>query len=208
MAILTSPGVSISVSDESFYAAAGAGSVPLMVIATAQDKKGPDGTSTAAYTTSATAGKLYQITSQRELLQNFGNPIFKTSGSTPLHGSEQNEYGLMAAYSFLGIANRAYVLRADIDLDELTASSTAPTKAPANGAYWLDTTLTSWGLKRYESNNWVLKTIKKPGATEVDSNGDPKAAFGVDGEFCVTYYTNTGATKSTIDFYEKISGAW
>ena len=114
----------------------------------------------------------------------------------------------MAAYSFLGIANRAYVLRADIDLDELTASSTAPTKAPANGAYWLDTTLTSWGLKRYESNNWVLKTIKKPGATEVDSNGDPKAAFGVDGEFCVTYYTNTGATKSTIDFYEKISGAW
>ena len=208
MATLISPGVSISVSDESFYAAAGAGSVPLMVIATAQDKKGPDGTSTAAYTTSATAGKLYQITSQRELLQNFGNPIFKTSGSTPLHGSEQNEYGLMAAYSFLGIANRAYVLRADIDLDELTASSTAPTKAPANGAYWLDTTLTSWGLKRYESNNWVLKTIKKPGATEVDSNGDPKAAFGVDGEFCVTYYTNTGATKSTIDFYEKLSGAW
>ena len=208
MAILTSPGVSISVSDESFYAAAGAGSVPLIVIATAQDKKAPDGTSTAAYTTSATAGKLYQITSQRELLQNFGNPVFKTSGSTPLHGAEQNEYGLMAAYSFLGIANRAYVLRADIDLDELTASSTAPTKAPANGAYWLDTTLTSWGLKRYESNNWVLKTIKKPGATEVDSNGDPKAAFGVDGEFCVTYYTNTGATKSTIDFYEKISGAW
>lgn len=208
MATLTSPGVSISVSDESFYAAAGAGSVPLIVIATAQDKKGPDGTSTAAYTTSATAGKLYQITSQRELLQNFGNPVFKTSGSTPLHGSEQNEYGLMAAYSFLGIANRAYVLRADIDLNELTASSTAPTKAPANGAYWLDTSLTSWGLKRYESSAWVLKTLKKPGATEVDGNGDPKAAFGVDGEFCVTYYTNTGATKSTIDFYEKLSGAW
>jgi hypothetical protein len=208
MATLTSPGVSISVSDESFYAAAGAGSVPLIVIATAQDKKGPDGTSTAAYTTSATAGKLYQITSQRELLQNFGNPVFKTSGSTPLHGSEQNEYGLMAAYSFLGIANRAYVLRADIDLNELNASSTAPTKAPANGAYWLDTSLTSWGLKRYESSAWVLKTLKKPGATEVDGNGDPKAAFGVDGEFCVTYYTNTGATKSTIDFYEKLSGAW
>ena len=208
MATLTSPGVSISVSDESFYAAAGAGSVPLIVIATAQDKKGPDGTSTAAYTTSATAGTLYQITSQRELLQNFGNPVFKTSGSTPLHGSEQNEYGLMAAYSFLGIANRAYVLRADIDLNELNASSTAPTKAPANGAYWLDTSLTSWGLKRYESSAWVLKTLKKPGATEVDGNGDPKAAFGVDGEFCVTYYTNTGATKSTIDFYEKLSGAW
>jgi len=208
MATLISPGVSISVSDESFYAAAGAGSVPLIVIATAQDKKAPDGTSTAAYTTSATAGKLYQITSQRELLQNFGNPVFKTSGSTPLHGAEQNEYGLMAAYSFLGIANRAYVLRADIDLDELSASSTAPTKAPANGAYWLDTSLTSWGLKRYESSAWVLKTVKKPGASEVDGNGDPKAAFGVTGDFCVSYYTSTGATKSTIDFYEKIANAW
>ena len=208
MATLVSPGVSISVSDESFYAAAGAGSVPLIVIATAQDKKAPDGSSTASYTTSANAGKLYQITSQRELLQNYGNPVFKTSGSNPLHGGEQNEYGLMAAYSFLGIANRAYVLRADIDLDELSASSSAPTKAPANGAYWLDASLTSWGLKRYESSAWVLKTVKKPGASDVDSNGDPKAAFGVDGEFAVTYYTNTGATKSTIDFYEKISGAW
>lgn len=209
MATLISPGVSISVSDESFYAAAGAGSVPLIVIATAQDKTAPEGTSTAPYTTSATAGKLYQITSQRELLQNFGNPVFKKSGSTPLHGSEQNEYGLMAAYSFLGIANRAYVLRADIDLDELSASSTAPTKAPANGAYWLDTSLTSWGLKRWDGSAWVLQTIKKPTASETDSGtGKPKTAFGVDGDFAVTYYTNSGSTKSTIDFYEKISGAW
>jgi Trk K+ transport system NAD-binding subunit len=38
MAELVSPGVSISVSDESFYASAGAGTVPLIVIATAQDK--------------------------------------------------------------------------------------------------------------------------------------------------------------------------
>jgi hypothetical protein len=209
MATLISPGVSISVSDESFYAAAGAGSVPLIVIATAQDKKAPDGTSTAAYTTSATAGKLYQITSQRELLQNFGNPVFKTSGATPLHGAEQNEYGLLAAYSFLGIANRAYVLRADVDLNELDASSTIPTKSPANGAYWLDTSLTTWGLKRYDGSAWVLQTVKKPSASETDSGtGFPKAAFGTNGDFAVTYFTNAGATKSTIDFYEKISGVW
>ena len=209
MATLISPGVSISVSDESFYAAAGAGSVPLIVIASSQDKTGPDGVTTAPYTTSATAGTLYQITSQRELLQNFGNPVFKTSGATPLHGSEQNEYGLLAAYSFLGIANRAYVLRADIDLDELNPSSTAPTKAPADGAYWLDTSLTSWGLKRYESSVWVSKTLLKPNASETDSGtGYPKTAFGVDGNFAVTYYTNAGGTKATVDFYEKIAGAW
>jgi len=61
MATLVSPGVSISVSDESFYAPAGAGTVPLLVIATAQDKTAPDGTSTATYTTSATANKLYRL---------------------------------------------------------------------------------------------------------------------------------------------------
>ena len=53
MAELVSPGVSISVSDESFYASAGAGTVPLIIIATAQDKTGPDGSSTAAFTTKA-----------------------------------------------------------------------------------------------------------------------------------------------------------
>jgi len=42
MATLTSPGVSVTVSDESFYAPAGTGSVPLIVIATAQDKTSPD----------------------------------------------------------------------------------------------------------------------------------------------------------------------
>ena len=126
MATLVSPGVSISVSDESFYAPAGAGTVPLIVIATAQDKTAPDGTSTSAYTTKATANKLYNITSQRELLQNYGNPSFKTSGGTPVHGDETNEYGLAAAYSFLGLSNRAYVLRADVDLGQLEASATAP----------------------------------------------------------------------------------
>jgi hypothetical protein len=39
MAELVSPGVSISVSDESFYASAGAGTVPLIVIATAQEQE-------------------------------------------------------------------------------------------------------------------------------------------------------------------------
>ena len=208
MATLVSPGVSITTSDESFYAPAGAGTVPLIVISTAQDKTAPDGSGTAAYTTSANANKLKLITSQRELLQNYGNPVFKTSGGTPLHGNEQNEYGLFAAYSFLGIANRAYVLRADIDLDELTPSTTAPTKAPADGAYWLDADDTTWGLKKYSGSAWELQTVKVPGSNNIDSGGDPKTAFGVNGDFAVVYYDNAGSTASTIKFYQKLSGAW
>jgi phage tail sheath protein FI len=210
MATLTSPGVSITVTDESFYAAAGTGTVPLIVIATAEDKTAPDGSSTAAYTTSATAGNVYLINSQRELLTNYGNPNFRKSGATPLHGDELNEYGLQAAYSFLGIANRAYVLRADIDLSELSGSTTAPTASPANGSYWLDTSATTWGLKEWSGSAWVLKSTLSPNKDQVTTGASPapKASIGVDGNFAVVYQTSTGTTMASIKLFEKISGAW
>ena len=208
MATLVSPGVSVSVTDESFYAPAGTGTVPLIVIATAQDKSTPDGSGTAAYTTAATAGKVQLITSQRDLLTNFGNPIFKTSGGTPLHGHEQNEYGLMAAYSFLGIANRAYVLRANIDLDQLSARATAPSAEAANGAYWLDTANTVWGLKSWSGSAWVRQTVKVPASSDMDSPTSIKPAYGRNGDFAALYFVNTGDTASTITLHQKLSGSW
>jgi len=208
MATLVSPGVSISVTDESFYAPAGTGTVPLIVIATAQDKSSPDGSGTAAYTTAATADTVQLITSQRDLLTNYGNPIFKTSGGTPLHGHELNEYGLMAAYSFLGIANRAYVLRADVDLDALTASAVAPTPAPANGAYWVDTVNSVFGLKRWSGTAWVRQTVKVPTAADTAADDSPKAGYGINGDFAAAYFSDDGSTLSDIKLYQKISGAW
>ena len=209
MATLVSPGVSVTTTDESFYAPAGAGSVPLIVIATAQDKTAPDGSGTAAFTTSANANKLKLITSQRELLQNYGNPTFKSSGSTPLHGDEQNEYGLLSAYSFLGIANRAYVLRANVDLGDLSSSATAPTNKPANGSYWLDTSATSWGVYEYVSSAWVKQTVKQTSASDIDTDGvTPKTSFGQDGEYCVVYLTTSGGTQPKISFFQKLSGTW
>lgn len=208
MATLVSPGVSLSVSDESFYAPAGTGSVPLIVIATAQDKSSPDGSGTSSYTTSANAGKLYQISSQRELLQNYGNPVFKTSGGTALHGNEQNEYGLFAAYSFLGIANRAYVLRADIDLDELSPSASIPTLKPADGAYWLDADDSKFGLKKYSGSAWELQTVKIPASTDIKADNTPKTAFGVNGDFAAVLYADDGTTQPIINFFQKLNGSW
>ena len=211
MATLVSPGVSISVTDESFYAPAGAGTVPLIVIATRQDKTGPDGASIAQYTTKANAGKLYQITSQRELIQNFGNPDFKMANGTPVHGDELNEYGLMAAYSFLGISNRAYVIRADIDLDQLEPLSVAPSSAPAAGTHWLDINDTVWGLKKYNAttSKWERITkIKVAGSSDIQLGGSPKSAFGRDGDFCVKYYNADGTESEKISFWEKAGGTW
>ena len=209
MAELVSPGVSISVSDESFYASAGAGTVPLIIIATAQDKTGPDGSSTAAFTTKANAGKLQLMTSQRELLQQFGNPLFYKSGSTQLNGYDLNEYGLLAAHSFLGLANRAYVLRADIDLGQLEASSSAPTGVIADGTYWLDTTASTFGLREWSGTAWVKKDVSVVDAVSINSGtGGPSKAFGQNGDYAVVANTAAGGTATDIKYYEKYSNDW
>ena len=137
---LVSPGVQVSVVDQSQYLPAATNSVPFFLIATAQNKVSGSGVGVAAGTLAATAGNLYLITSQRDLSATFGNPFFyKTTIGTPINGYELNEYGLLAAYSALGVTNRAYVMRANIDLTELTATLVRPTGSAPDGTYWLNT---------------------------------------------------------------------
>ena len=143
---LVSPGVQVTIVDESQYLPAATNSVPLVVIATAQNKLSGDGTGIAPGTLAVNADKLFLATSQRALSANYGVPFFyQTTNGTPINGYELNEYGLLAAYSALGVTNQCYVLRADIDLAALTATLTRPTGSPADGTYWLDTTNTAWG---------------------------------------------------------------
>lgn len=147
MATLVSPGVSVSLTDESFYATAGVGTIPLIVIATAQNKLQPgSSTALATGTVKSAAGTLRLITSQRDALQTYGTPTFYSAGGTPQYDNELNELGLFALYEYLGIANSAYVLRADVDLDQLVPTTTEPTGTPSNGDYWLDLSQSSYGL--------------------------------------------------------------
>jgi len=210
MAELVSPGVSITVTDESFYVAAGAGTVPLIVIATAENKTAADGSGIAKYTTPSTAGQVYQINSQRDLLTAYGNPNFQSVGGTPVHGHELNEYGLHAAYSFLGIANRAFVLRANVDLDELTPRLQAPTSPPTDGSYWLETDQSTWAIKEYDTatSSWVKADVLAPTFDQVDSNSTPKNAIGVDGDYAVVYADEDGVSLTDIKLYHRISGSW
>ena len=144
---LVSPGVEVTIIDESQYIPAATNSVPYILLATAQNKTSPTGVGVAPGTLAVNANKVYLMTSQRDLAATFGNPFFyKTTAGTPINGYELNEYGLLAAYSALGVSNRCYVQRVDIDLTELTASLTRPMGAPASGTWWLDTTNTQWGL--------------------------------------------------------------
>ena len=144
---LVSPGVEVTVIDESQYIPSAVNTVPYFVVATAQNKVSADGLTVAAGTTAANANKTYLITSQRDLAATFGVPFFyNTTTGTPINGYELNEYGLLAAYSALGVTNRAYVQRADIDLTELTASLSRPTGNPNNNTYWVNTLASTWGI--------------------------------------------------------------
>lgn len=147
---LTSPGVDLSVTDESMYGSSGEGTVPLIIIGTHEYKTHPNGQEIALGTLPENANKLYPITSQRELIQTFGNPVFYTKSGSSRHGYELNEFGLHAAYQYLGIANRAYVIRGSIDYGQLFPRLSAPRGEPLGGTYWLDTKSTSWGV--FESN--------------------------------------------------------
>jgi Phage tail sheath C-terminal domain len=157
---LVSPGVQLTVTDQSQYVPAGVGTVPLVVLATAQDKT-VNG-SIASGTTKANAGVLQVFGSQRELVNALGYPTFKqSSAGTPLHGNEQNEYGLMASYSSLGLGNRLYAIRADIDLNQLTSTTVRPKGEVADSTYWLDLANTTWGIFEWSADTQTF-TSKAP----------------------------------------------
>lgn len=174
MADLLSPGVSVTVTDETISSTSGAGTVPLFVIATAQDKLVTGSLSVATGTTKANAGKLQLITSQRNALETYGSPIFQQSNGSVVQGDELNEYGLHALYSYMGIANRAYVVRADIDLAQLAPSGTEPTGPVPNGTLWLDTSATQ--IEAYVANkanpttfyDWSLKPVTIVSSEDID----------------------------------------
>ena len=202
---LTSPGVQVTLIDESQYIPAATNSVPYILLVTAQNKVSGAGVGVAAGTLKANANKAYLITSQRDLSNTFGVPFFyKTTAGTPINGYELNEYGLLAAYSALGSTNRAYIQRADIDLTALTASLIRPTGAAANGTYWLDTASTVWGLFQWNVTTSAF-TNKVPmvitdTANLVANSTVPLQSIGSIGDYAVT------ATDPQLPIYFKRGG--
>lgn len=166
MATLVSPGVSVTIIDESQYAGAGPGTVPLFIIATHSNKPLPgDDLYIAEGTLPAQAGTLKLMTSQRDVLQTYGDPTYYRLGTqTPVQ--ELNEYGLLSLYQYMGVANRAWVMRANIPLEQLIPSKSAPRGEANNGTYWLDVNDTQFGVftsngSAVTSSSWVPQTELK-----------------------------------------------
>jgi len=122
MATLVSPGVSVTVTDESFFIPVSAPTVPLFFIATADEKLQPDGVTPAEGTFEFDVVRT--VTSLTQSTQLYGIPNFLEDPGTgaPQHGDARNEYGLFALNQFLGLGNRAYVIRTNVNLnDDITS---------------------------------------------------------------------------------------
>jgi len=215
---LTSPGVEVSVINESFYVPSDAGTTPLFIVASSQDKTNGAGDGTAEGTQTANANTAYLISSQRELTETFGDPKFYTDASgTSLNGYELNEYGLQAAYSFLGVANRAYVLRANVNTAELTGSASAPTANPTDGTYWFDLASSSYGLFEWSQTDQKFTAITPTLITSTAdlvgavSTGAPKTSIGVIGDYAIntTHVTNKIYKKTASNTWVQVgSETW
>lgn len=216
---LVSPGISISINDQSQYVNSNVGSVPLVLLATAQDKTYNG--SPASGTSAANAGKLLSFTSQRDLVTQMGTPTFQVSAAgTPVNGSEINEYGLMAAYSALGLSNQLFAIRANIDLNQLKGTSVRPIGNPADQTYWVNTGATTWGINvlnattssfstvtpllvtssAYVSNQTVGSTTNVP---------TPISSYGQVGQYALVFVNTDGSVVKAIRlFYKNSSNTW
>ena len=194
---MTSPSVTVTVIDQSIYAEPNPRTIPLFVIASRSNKISSDGAATAPGTTES--GVLRLITSQRELLLNYGNPVFVTSAGEPVPGDETNEYALLAAHSFLGRASRAFILRADVDLGQLVPTDQEPTLPPPDGTYWIDADAVVGGV--FVRSAGVFTPITDTNDFLVFTT-PPTAADGVDGDWGFDYSNSDGA------LVYKFGGIW
>ena len=216
---LISPGVEVTVIDESQYIPSAVNTVPYFLIATAQNKVSANGATVAAGTLASNANKTYLITSQRDLAATFGVPFFyQTTTGTPINGYELNEYGLLAAYSTLGVTNRAFIQRVDIDLAELTASLTRPTGNPTDGTYWLDTGTSLWGIQEWNQATATF-TVKTPivitdsadVVSAIGGNYAPLQSIGSIGDYAVSagfVSTSNGTSVNNFGYYKNSANQW
>lgn len=117
MANLISPNVSVTIIDESFYVAGRQTTLPLFFIATEDEKVRVDGVTPALGTYES--GVIRVVTSIKQALELYGVPkYYYSADGTPHHGDVRNEHGLDALMKYLEVGNRAYVVRANVNLND------------------------------------------------------------------------------------------
>ena len=115
------------------------------------------------------------------------------------------------------MANRAYVLRANVDTSELVGSATAPTANPTNASYWFDLASSNYGLFEWSQTNQTFTAITPILITLVAdlvggvSTGAPLTSIGQTGSYAIntTHVSNKIYKKTASNTWVQIgSQAW
>jgi hypothetical protein len=115
------------------------------------------------------------------------------------------------------VANRAYVLRANVDTSELVGSATAPTANPTNASYWFDLASSNYGLFEWSQTNQTFTAITPILITLVAdlvggvSTGAPLTSIGQTGSYAIntTHVSNKIYKKTASNTWVQIgSQAW
>lgn len=166
MATLVSPGVSVTVTDQSYFVPASAPTVPLIVLATRENKpQDPTNLSSPIAPGTQENNVVRTITSLSQSESTFGIPAFNTTNGQPNYGDATNEYGLAALNMFLGQGNFAYTIRANVNLDtnftDIQANWTADI---AVGTSILENLVNQW-IAQYNTNNMLSPSSPSTPAT-------------------------------------------
>lgn len=201
MATLVSPGVSVTITDESFFIPVSAPTVPLLFIATADEKLQSDGVSPAEGTFEHSVVRT--ITSLNQSVETYGIPAFQRDGGTleEHHGDARNEYGLFALNQYLGIGNRAFVVRANVNLnDDFDDLQTLWDTKMLEAKVILENLINEFINEFNAANGLLIGTNNLiAGQTETDypGTGSPDGEFvGGDGPGGTTYAINDTITLS------------
>lgn len=208
MANLVSPGVSVTVTDESFFIPASAATVPLIFLATADEKKRADGVTDAAGTFEHNV--IRTVTSLKQSTELYGIPRFlEDAAGNPLHGDVRNEYGLFALNQYLGVGDLAYVVRANVNLnDNLSDIRVAWDTKMQESAYVLENLVNAYLNEYNVSNGFVV--MGNGGQTAVDTLGamNPGVGYAIGTFSNVTLAggTGSGATANITVTQSAVSG--
>jgi len=172
MATLVSPGVSVTVTNQSFFIPATAPTVPLLFIATADHKTQPNSTNPAEGTYEY--GVVRTITSLTQSTTLYGIPRFLSDPNTgaPYYGDARNETGLFALNEFLSIADQAYVVRANVNLDDNYTDLVSLWDSEISVAETLlENNITSYLAQYNISNNFIPSSPSTSGHQVVNYGG-------------------------------------
>lgn len=133
MSYLVSPSNEVNIRDMSYYVAGQETAVPLIILATGAEKEHPFSQQASLGVSNTVSGTLCTncaigtfehgvvrtVTSIRQSLELYGHPSFlKSADGVAHHGDARNEYGLLALNQYLNIGRRAFVVRANVNLND------------------------------------------------------------------------------------------